>query len=64
MSKETYLRFLRAYLTNRLPVGEVEDIMNYYTEYFEDAGESREAGSADPGGAARGGAVLCGGTRV
>lgn len=42
MSKETYLRFLRAYLTNRLPVGEVEDIMNYYTEYFEDAGESRE----------------------
>lgn len=42
MSKETYLRFLRAYLTNRLPVGEVEDIMNYYTEYFADAGEGRE----------------------
>lgn len=42
MSKETYLRFLRAYLTNRLPAGEVEDIMNYYTEYFEDAGEGRE----------------------
>lgn len=43
MNKETYLRFLRAYLTNRLPAGEVEDIMNYYTEYFADAGESREA---------------------
>lgn len=42
MNKETYLRFLRAYLTNRLPAGEVEDIMNYYTEYFEDAGEGRE----------------------
>ncbi len=43
MNKETYLRFLRAYLTNRLPAGEVEDIMNYYTEYFADAGEGREA---------------------
>ncbi len=43
MSKETYLRFLRAYLINRLPIGEVEDIMAYYTEYFEDAGEGREA---------------------
>lgn len=43
MNKETYLRFLRAYLTSRLPAGEVEDIMNYYTEYFADAGESREA---------------------
>lgn len=42
MNKETYLRFLRAYLTNRLPAGEVEDIMRYYTEYFEDAGEGRE----------------------
>lgn len=43
MNKETYLRFLRAYLTNRLPAGEVEDIVNYYTEYFADAGEGREA---------------------
>lgn len=42
MSKETYLRFLRAYLTGRLPVGEVEEIMRYYTEYFEDAGQGRE----------------------
>lgn len=42
MNKETYLRFLRAYLANRLPAGEVEDIMNYYTEYFADAGEGRE----------------------
>lgn len=42
MNKETYLRFLRAYLTNRLPAGEVEDIMDYYTEYFADAGEGRE----------------------
>lgn len=43
MTKETYLRFLRAYLSNRLPAGEVEDIMGYYTEYFEDAGEGHEA---------------------
>lgn len=42
MSKETYLRFLRAYLTGRLPAGEVEEIMRYYTEYFEDAGEGSE----------------------
>lgn len=42
MSKETYLRFLRAYLTGRLPAGEVEEILRYYTEYFEDAGEGRE----------------------
>lgn len=42
MSKETYLRFLRAYLTGRLPGGEVEEIMRYYTEYFEDAGQGRE----------------------
>lgn len=42
MNKETYLRFLRSYLTNRLPAGEVEDIMRYYTEYFDDAGEGRE----------------------
>lgn len=42
MSKETYLRFLHAYLTGRLPGGEVEEIMRYYTEYFEDAGEGRE----------------------
>ncbi len=43
MNKETYLRFLRAYLTGRLPGGEVEEIMRYYTEYFEDAGEVRES---------------------
>ena len=43
MSKETYLRFLRAYLTGRLPAGEVEEIMRYYTEYFEDAGEGSES---------------------
>lgn len=42
MSKETYLRFLRSYLTGRLPAGEVEEIVRYYTEYFADAGESRE----------------------
>lgn len=42
MSKETYLRFLRAYLTGRLPAVEVEEIMRYYTEYFEDAGEGNE----------------------
>lgn len=42
MSKETYLRFLRACLTGKLPAGEVEDILRYYTEYFEEAGEGRE----------------------
>ena len=42
MNKETYLRFLRAYLTGRLPAEEVEEILRYYTEYFEDAGQSRE----------------------
>lgn len=42
MSKETYLRFLRACLTGKLPAGEVEDILRYYTEYFEEAGQARE----------------------
>lgn len=42
MSKETYLRFLRAYLSGRMPAGEVEEIVRYYTEYFADAGEGRE----------------------
>ena len=42
MSKETYLRFLRAYLTGRLPADEMEEIVRYYTEYFEDAGEGQE----------------------
>lgn len=42
MNKETYLRILRGRLAYRLTTEEVEDIINYYTEYFEDAGADRE----------------------
>lgn len=42
MNKETYLRILRGRLAYRLTTEEVEDIINYYTEYFADAGEGRE----------------------
>jgi len=42
MDKETYLRFLRSLLATRLPEREVEDIIRYYTEYFEEAGPERE----------------------
>ena len=42
MNKETYLRVLRGRLAYRLTTEEVEDIINYYTEYFEDAGPDRE----------------------
>lgn len=42
MNKETYLNILRGRLAYRLTTEEVEDIINYYTEYFEDAGADRE----------------------
>lgn len=42
MNKETYLRILRGRLHYRLTTEEVEDIINYYAEYFADAGEGRE----------------------
>ncbi len=43
MDKETYLRFLRALLVNRLPAEDAEDIVRFYTEYFEEAGPEKEA---------------------
>ena len=42
MTKEQYLFLLRAELTGRMRHEEVEDILQYYTEYFEDAGPERE----------------------
>lgn len=42
MDKETYLRFLRALLMNRVPAEDAEDIVRFYTEYFEEAGPERE----------------------
>lgn len=42
MDKETYLRFLRALLMNRVPAEDAEDIVRFYTEYFEEAGPDRE----------------------
>lgn len=43
MDKDTYLRFLKALLLNRVPVADAEDIVRFYTEYFEDAGKEKEA---------------------
>lgn len=43
MTKETYLRFLKARLLNCVPAEDAEDIVRFYTEYFEDAGSEREA---------------------
>lgn len=42
MNKEQYLFLLRAELTGRMSHEEMEDILQYYTEYFEDAGPERE----------------------
>lgn len=41
MDKETYLRFLRALLMNRLPAADAEDIVRFYTEYLEEAGPEK-----------------------
>lgn len=43
MDKETYLRFLRALLMNRVPAADAEDIVRFYTEYFEEASPEKEA---------------------
>lgn len=43
MDKDTYLRFLKALLLNRVPTADAEDIVRFYTEYFEDAGLDKEA---------------------
>jgi len=43
MDKETYLRYLRALLATRVPERDVEDIVRFYTEYFEEAGPEKEA---------------------
>lgn len=42
MNRDAYLRILRAQLSGRIPAGDLEDILRYYEEYFEDAGEDRE----------------------
>lgn len=46
MDKETYLRFLRALLMNRLPAADAEDIVRFYTEYLEEAGEKAQEAMA------------------
>lgn len=47
MTRDEYLAQLRALLTGRTPPDELERIVAYYTEYFDEAG---------PAGEARGGA--------
>lgn len=42
MTVEQYLFLLRAELTGYLSQEELEDILRYYTEYFEEAGPERE----------------------
>lgn len=42
MTVEQYLFLLRAELTGSLSQEELEDILRYYTEYFEEAGPERE----------------------
>lgn len=42
MTREQYLFLLRAELTGELPEEELEEILRYYTEYFEEAGPERE----------------------
>lgn len=42
MSRQEFMERLKAELS-RLPSGEVEDILSYYEEYFEDAGSENEA---------------------
>lgn len=43
MNRETYMRILRAQLAGRMPVSDMEDILRFYEEYFEDAGQDRES---------------------
>lgn len=42
MTVEQYLFLLRSELTGSMPQEELEDILRYYTEYFEEAGPERE----------------------
>ena len=42
MTKDQYLILLRAELTGHIPEEELEDIIRYYNEYFEEAGPERE----------------------
>lgn len=43
MNKDSYLQELRARLSNRMPPQELENVMAYYGEYFDEAGPEREA---------------------
>ena len=43
MSRESYLQELWARLSNRMPRQELENVMRYYEEYFDEAGPGREA---------------------
>ena len=40
MTVEQYLFLLRSELTGSMPQEELEDILRYYTEYFEEAARS------------------------
>lgn len=42
MSREEYLQELWGRLSNRMPRQELENVMHYYEEYFEEAGSERE----------------------
>ena len=42
MDREQYLRELDARLSNRMPPRELEGIMRYYEEYFDEMGAERE----------------------
>ena len=42
MTREEYLAQLRALLTGRTPPDELERILAYYTEYFDEAGPQGE----------------------
>ena len=43
MTRDEYLAQLRALLTGRTPPDELERIVAYYTEYFDEAGPAGEA---------------------
>ena len=43
MTRDEYLAQLRALLTGRTPPDELERILTYYTEYFDEAGPAGEA---------------------
>ncbi|MBC5738259.1 DUF1700 domain-containing protein [Lawsonibacter faecis] len=42
MNREEYLQELYARLSNRLPRQELDNVMKYYEEYFDEAGSARE----------------------